>query len=146
LPAGRLQRQAPPDGFVIRRAGLDDLAKLVAFFSGAGHMSRSPAGVERPLRNRRVWIALKDGEVVAAALTNAETERLAMVGGVYTAPAWRGRGLSQAVCSALCDELIQTGRQPVLYWENPAAGRVYTKLGFRAIGTWRSLRLLPVVR
>ncbi|MCC6453801.1 MAG: GNAT family N-acetyltransferase [Caldilineaceae bacterium] len=146
LPADGLQRQPPPDGFVVRRATLDDLAALVAFFADAGKMSRSAAGIELPLRDRRVWIALQGGEVVSAALTNAETERLAMVGGVYTAPAWRGRGLSRAVCSALCDELIQTGRQPALYWDNPVAGRVYAKIGFRAIGIWRSLRLSPVVR
>ena len=64
-----------------------------------------------------------------------------MVGGVYTSPAWRGNGLSQAVCSGLCAELIEIGRQPVLYWHDPAAGHVYTKLGFRPIGTWRSVRL-----
>lgn len=141
LPAGKLRLQAPPSGFEIRRATLDDFDSLVVFFADAGDMSRTPAGVERPLRDRRVWIALQGDEVVSAALTNAETTTLAMVGGVYTAPAWRGRGLSQAVCSQLCDELVREGRQPVLYWENPAAGHVYAKLGFRPIGTWRSLRL-----
>jgi predicted GNAT family acetyltransferase len=104
-------------------------------------MSRTPPAIERPLRDRRVWLALKEGDVVAAALTNAETSSLGMVGGVYTAPAWRGNGLSQAICSGLCAELIAIGRQPVLYWHDPAAGYVYAKLGFRPIGTWRSVRL-----
>jgi hypothetical protein len=141
LPDGSLQPQSAPDGFVVRKATMDDLAGLVAFFSDAGDMSRTPASTERPLRDRRVWIALKDGEIISAALTNAENDTLGMIGGVYTVPAWRGLGLSQAVCSGLCQELIETGRQPVLYWDNPAAGRVYTKLGFRKIGTWRSVRL-----
>jgi predicted GNAT family acetyltransferase len=114
---------------------------LIALFAGAGDMARTPAGVERPLRDRRVWLALRDGEVVAAALTNAEIEGMGMIGGVYTTPAWRGHGLSQAVCSGLCAELIANGRTPLLYWHNPMAGYVYTKLGFRQIGTWRSVRL-----
>lgn len=132
---------ANPQGFVVRKATLDDLPKLITFFADAGDMTRSPAAVERPLRDRRVWIAQQEGEIVAAALTNAETSTLAMIGGVYTTPAWRGHGLSQAVCSGLCKELIEIGRQPVLYWINPAAGHVYTKLGFREIGMWRSVRL-----
>jgi predicted GNAT family acetyltransferase len=141
LPPNGLRPRAAPVGFVVRRATLDDLVGLIVFFADAGDMTRTPPAVERPLRERRVWIAQRDDEIVAAALTNAETKSLAMVGGVYTKPAWREQGLSQAVCSELCRELIDTGRQPVLYWDNPAAGHVYAKLGFRAIGQWRSLRL-----
>ena len=141
VPPNGLQPQTARAGFVVRKAALDDLAGLVRLYGEAADMTRTPAAVERPLRDRRVWLALKDGEVVAAALTNAETNELGMIGGVFTAPAWRGYGLSQAVCSGLCVELIETGRQPVLYWHNPAAGHVYVKLGFRPIGMWRSVRL-----
>jgi uncharacterized protein len=144
LPMTELRPHTAPAGFVVRRATLDDLAGLAALYAGAEDMARTPAQIERPLRDRRIWMVEKDGEVVAAALTNAETESLAMIGGVYTAPRWRGAGLSQAVCSALCAELIATGRQPALYWQNPSAGHVYTKLGFRPIGTWRSVRLVRV--
>jgi len=141
LPEGGLVAQPAPAGFVVRKATMDDLSGLISLFTDAGDMSRSPAAVERPLRDRRVWLARKDGEVVAAALTNAETETLGMIGGVYTAPKWRGRGLSQAVCSAISEELISLGKQPTLYWQNEAAGHVYRKLGFRQIGIWRSVRL-----
>jgi len=82
--------------------------------------------------------------VLATALTNAEIRHRAMIGGVFTDPAVRGRGLSQAVCSALCAELLAEGKQPALYWANPAAGTVYRKLGFRLIGQWRSVWLKPV--
>jgi predicted GNAT family acetyltransferase len=67
-----------------------------------------------------------------------------MIGGVYTPPAMRGRGLSQAVCSALCAELMAAQKQPILYWDTPAAGAVYRKLGFCATGTWRSVWLHSV--
>lgn len=139
-----------PEGVRVRRASLADLGALVLFYSDAGSMSRSPLGVERPLRDSRLWLAEvggeadgetdgeADGEVVSAALTNAETRDLAMIGGVYTPPQWRNRGLSQAVCSALCADLLAAGKRPVLYWDNPSAGRVYTKLGFRPRGVWRS--------
>jgi predicted GNAT family acetyltransferase len=81
--------------------------------------------------------------MVAAALTNAETDSLAMIGGVYTPPEWRGRGLSQAVCAALCADLLAAALTPVLYWKTPSAGAVYRKLGFQTIGVWRAVRLGP---
>ncbi len=131
---------APP-GVRVRRATLDDLSALVAFYAQADEMTRSPAAVEHPLRDRRIWLAERDGTILSTALTNAELPDMAMIGGVFTRPEARGRGLSKAVCSALCAELLREGRRPVLYWNHPAAGAVYHKLGFRPIGTWRSVRL-----
>lgn len=130
-----------PAGVVVRRGTLDDLPRLIEFYTDAEHMSRSPAAVERPLRDTRLWLAEQENKILATALTNAETSKLAMIGGVYTPPAARGRGLSQAVCSALCADLIADQKQPVLYWSTLAAGAVYRKLGFRAMGQWRSVWL-----
>ena len=131
----------PPAGVTVRRADRRDLADLIALYADAGDMQRSPAGVERPLRDNRIWLAEEGGRIVSAALTNAETAALAMVGGVHTPPAARNRGLSQAVCSALCADLLRGNKQPVLYWRAPAAGAIYRKLGFKAVGVWRSVWL-----
>ncbi len=132
---------APPPDVVVRRARWADLEALVAFYADAGEMTRVAAAVEHPLRERRIWLAEQDGEILACALTNAETADHAMIGGVYTRPEARNRGLSRAVCSALCAELLGEARQPFLYWVNPTAGAVYRRLGFHPIGKWRSLRI-----
>ena len=145
LDGADFRPQPPPAGVEVRRATLDDLPALAAHYRDAGSMSRSPLGVERPLRDTQVWVALEQGQVSASALTNAETRALGMVGGVYTLPARRGRGLAQAVCSALCAALLAAGKMPVLYWASPDAGAVYRKLGFRAVGRWRSVWLERVV-
>jgi uncharacterized protein len=114
---------------------------LVAFYAHAEGMTRPPQAVARPLQDTRLWLAEQDGQILSTALTNAETQHLAMIGGVFTRPAARGRGLSQAVCSALCQDLFAAGCQPVLYWGEPVAGAVYHKLGFRPIGQWRAVWL-----
>ena len=137
--------QSSPDGVRVRRATRLDLPRLAVFYANAEHMRRTAAAVEQPLRHTRLFIAEDaadgSGAILSAALTNAETAELAMIGGVYTPPAQRGRGLSQAVCSALCRDLLAAGKMPVLYWETPAAGAVYQKLGFQMQGTWRSVWL-----
>lgn len=144
LETGEFRPPAPREDVAIRCATLEDLPRLVDFYRDAGEMSRSAAGAERPLRDGRVFIAVNDvGQVVSAALTNAETSEMAMVGGVYTPPQWRARGYSQAVCGALCADLLADRKRPVLYWKTPEAGRIYHKLGFTAIGVWRSVWLEP---
>ena len=134
-----------PAGVIVRRATLDDLPALVGIYSDAGSLSRTPAGTERPLRDGTVYVAEVGIEhkkaIVGSALTNAQSTTMAMVGGVYTDPAFRGRGLGQAVTSALCAELLSLDLVPVLYWHAPDAGHVYAKLGFRRIGFWRSVWL-----
>lgn len=144
LDGGAFRPQAAPPGALVRRATMEDLDALVAFYAGAERMARTRAAVERPLRERRVWVALTEGEVAAAVLTNAEIAGAAMIGGVFTRPDRRGRGLGQAVMSAICAELLAEGKTPHLYWENPVAGAVYRKLGFHPVGVWRSVRIARV--
>jgi hypothetical protein len=38
--------------------------------------------------------------------------------------------------AALCGDLLGRGIVPYLFWHNPAAGRVYDKVGFQDIGAW----------
>jgi uncharacterized protein len=137
---------APVEGIVVRRAVWHDLGDLVAFYAEAEEMRRLPEAVERPLRERRIWMATVDSVPYATALTNAEIADQAMIGGVYTKTQARGQGFSRMVMSALCAELLNEGKQPVLYWENPTAGAVYRKLGFQPIGIWRSVRLEEIER
>ena len=132
---------APPADVTVRRASMDDLPALTKFYAAAYEMARPRAAIVRPLQDTRLWLAEKADNVLATALTNAEIRQMAMIGGVFTVPSARGHGLSQAVCSALCNELFAEGKQPALYWANPAAGAVYRKLGFCPIGDWRSVWL-----
>lgn len=144
LSPATFQPVGAPAGVTVRRGSMDDYGALVEFYADAEDMTRTPPGVARPLQDTRLWLAEEHGKILSTALTNAETAQLAMIGGVFTQPSARGRGLSQAVCSALCQDLFATGRQPVLYWGKPAAGAVYRKLGFRPMGEWRAVWLQPV--
>ncbi|MDQ3247749.1 MAG: GNAT family N-acetyltransferase [Chloroflexota bacterium] len=144
LSSENFRPAAPPGQVIIRRGTLADVAALTDLYHEAGEMRRTSATIVRPLQDTRLWLAEAAGTVLAAALTNAETGGMAMIGGVFTRPTARGRGLSQAICSALCAELLAVGKQPVLYWINPAAGTVYRKLGFRQIGSWRAVRLQAI--
>lgn len=124
-----------------RRATEDDVPGLAALYAEAGEMARDEADVRRVLAHGRIFAAEQDGQIVAAALTNAETPDMAMIGGVYTPPNLRNRGHATACADALCRDLLREGIQPCLFYDNPRAGSIYRRLGFRDVGTWRLLRL-----
>lgn len=127
----------------VRRATHADYPALCRFYADAGQMTRTPRGVERPLTAGRVFLVEIAGEIVSAVLTNAETRAAAMIGGVYTPPPRRGQKFAAAAMTALCQSLIADGLRPVLYYDNPAAGAIYQRLGFRHIGLWQGVRLQP---
>lgn len=61
---------------------------------------------------------------------------LALIRGVYTVPSLRNKGLATSVCSALVEEIIRIGKQPMLWVaeSNLPARRTYRKLGFKKTG------------
>ncbi len=81
-------------------------------------------------------------ELVSYAQTSAENSMSAMIIGVATLPKWRGLGLASANVSALCRQQFEEGRKFVcLFYDNPAAGRIYNKVGFKEIGEYTLGRL-----
>jgi predicted GNAT family acetyltransferase len=100
-------------------------------------MRRDADSIRRCIEHNRIYITEVDGQVVSAALTNVETKDLAMIGGVFTPEPLRNKGYASAAMSALCTSLISDGRQPCLFYDNPAAGTIYRRLGFAEIGPWR---------
>ncbi|MEX0785844.1 MAG: GNAT family N-acetyltransferase [Dehalococcoidia bacterium] len=82
--------------------------------------------------------AHQDGRMVAVAGTHVVSQRdgIAVIGNVFTHPAYRGRGLGTLVTSAVTKELLSSCREAVLSVdpENEAAVRAYARLGYREVG------------
>jgi len=85
----------------------------------------------------------EDGVVIANANTIAVSRRAAMIGGVFTLPGYRGKGLATSVVSRLCRHLLERDVVPVLFFENPAAATIYHKLGFVDFAEWIVVCLKP---
>ena len=136
-----LDAAMPHAAYQARRAMHQDLERLVALYAGAGEMSRDAESIRGCLEHNRIFVTEVEGEIVSAALTNVETSSMAMVGGVYTPQPLRNRGYASAAMRALCASLIQEGIEPCLFYDNPAAGAIYRRLGFVDIGPWRMTKL-----
>ncbi len=128
----------------VRRATMADLPALVAFYTNAEEMSRDEQAVRHCLEHCRIFVATNEKRIVSAALTNAETRDLAMIGGVYTPPDLRFQGFASACVFAICQDLVADGKEACLFYENPVAEGIYRRLGFKQMGYWRLLSLRPV--
>lgn len=128
-----------------RRATMDDLDELADLYAGAGTMYRSRPNVMNKLKSGRVFVVDDPStqRIVSCALLNVESSRVGIIGGVYTHPTVRGRGYAAACTAALSIDLQKDGKLPCLFYENPVAGRVYSRLGFREVCAWGLLYLHP---
>jgi predicted GNAT family acetyltransferase len=107
-------------------------------------MQRDAESLHRKLdEGRRIVVTEDGGRIVSAALTTVETSSAAMIGGVFTPEPLRNRGYASAAMTQLCVELIAAGKQPCLFYDNPAAGAIYRRLGFEDIGPWHLVFLEP---
>ncbi|MDR0945508.1 MAG: GNAT family N-acetyltransferase [Bifidobacteriaceae bacterium] len=83
-----------------------------------------------------------DPVVVFKADLGAGVGPLVQVHGVWTHPAWRGRGLAHGGMAAVVREALAQGYRSVSLYVNDfnaAARAVYRDVGFREVGTWATV-------
>lgn len=78
-----------------------------------------------------------DGEMVASCATRHETTKSAIIIGVVASPKHRGKGYGTEVLIGLFNDLLEEGKIPYLFYNNPVARRVYKNLGAKEICEWR---------
>jgi len=78
----------------------------------------------------RNYIIREDGKIISNASTNAEIEKIAVLSNVITDESHRGKGLATKVCSKLCNDLIDEGKNVYLINYTDESTRLYEKLGF----------------
>lgn len=133
----------PESEYKIKKLALDNVNKVTDLLStitefGSRDDETFIAGIKNG--SARSYYLEKDGEVVATASTSAETSEMAMIVAVATAKNHRKKGYATAVMSKLCSDLIEEGKSACLFYDNPAAGKIYNRIGFREIGFWKMLR------
>lgn len=91
------------------------------------------------LTTEYIYKVSADGHIVAKAGTNAQGFHWFQIGGVYTLPAYRNKGLAAAAVAHLINTHSAEAHGFALFVKtaNTAALRVYEKLGFEQCGLFR---------
>jgi uncharacterized protein len=87
--------------------------------------------------NSRTAYLLVDGKMVSSCSTVTEYDKSAIVIGVVTNPDFRNKGYGSEVLIGLFETLLKEGKYPYLFYNNPAARRVYKKIGMEEVCEWR---------
>ncbi len=138
--------------FVVRRLEKTDVPEAVDLLSDIEEFSKTYKKSEREEQISRMEDEMAQGSKVAAggflngrmvsvASTSAENSESAMVVGVATIKQSRGKGYASAVVEALCRDCFERGKKYLcLFYDNPVAGRIYNRIGFRELGKYGMLR------
>ena len=116
-----------------------DLLVTIEEFSGT---FRSTDEICRKIESRsgRVYFIENEAkDVVCNVQTAAENSKSAMVVAVATHKDYRKRGFMAQCLSKLCRDLLNENKTLCLFYDNPEAGAVYHKLGFKTIGKWKMI-------
>ncbi len=136
-----------PEGIQIREVlSGDDVNAMIDFViwrwdapeAAAAYLDsvRAQHRIGEPGSPTRVWMAWKDGQPVAKAITY-ETEGVIGLYGVATRPEARGAGLGRYIClHALHETDAGRGLLGVLH-SSPMAVSLYRKMGFREVAPFR---------
>ncbi len=91
--------------------------------------------LRRTLREELVFVAEKDGVPLAKAATNARGFTVDQIGGVFTAPDLRGKGLGRLVVSELLKRVLREKEGACLFVKkkNRPAISLYERLGFAPV-------------
>ncbi|MCR8858500.1 GNAT family N-acetyltransferase [Bacillus pseudomycoides] len=129
----------------IKLATIDDVERIMKLQSNIEEFPQTGQS-EKILRQSletntgRTYYIEEKGEIIASASTSAENSLSTMVVGVCTHLSHRGRGYASLILQKMIWDFTQEGRTLCLFYNNPAAGRIYKRLGFKDIGTWTMYR------
>lgn len=88
------------------------------------------------LTRSRVWGCFEAGRLVGVARTPVVLPSVWVIGGIFTVPSARGRGVGRAVTAAVTRAALHTRARAALFVreDNAPARRVYDRLGFHTVG------------
>ena len=138
----------------LRLATLDDLhliapvhAAMAEAESGINPLEADREGFlarcSRRISQNRVWVVVRDNQLVFKADIQAETSELIYLEGVYVSPTERGTGLGRRCLNTLCADLLTRTRSicVLVNEENEKAHAFYRMCGFKCVSHYDTIFL-----
>ncbi len=129
------------DCSIVQKAKPSDAEALTALLDSISEFRDSVVREETRRRgledgSSRSYFIMEEGCMVSTASTAAENSLSAMVVGVATAEGYKKKGYATKCMVKLCRDLFLEGKELCLFYDNPAAGAIYKRIGFQDIGFW----------
>ena len=112
---------------------LEDITEFGVSKQGIDHF------VEGKMNSKEMGVTYyikEDGIAISTVATTAETTKNAMIIAVATHISARNRGLASYLMSYLMKEYFNKNKYLCLFYDNPQAGAIYKRLGFKDTEKW----------
>ena len=125
-----------PKANVARKLCPEDANSILALYSGDSRMKRDSERYAKWAERHVVYGVFSGGVLASVAGTWAECDEGWIIGGVYTSPMHRRKGLATMAVGAVTERALMSARQASLYVvsSNEPAIQVYKNLGCKKVG------------
>lgn len=133
------QLQELATSWQVKIAGVQDIDRVMDLYRQvSSFVDINPVAKRIDMENgvARTYYIEVDGQMVSSASTAAENTMSAMIVGVCTLEAYEKKGMASACVYQLCRDVMAEGKELCLFYDNPDAGRIYERLGFKCIDKW----------
>jgi ribosomal protein S18 acetylase RimI-like enzyme len=141
IPCAGLTLRKPDSGDMNALAALHAAYEQEEVLPAASEFSAAASrmNIERIFAKEQILVAELDGRIIGKINTNASAFTRCQVGGVYVLPEYRGRGIARRMAGEFITGLVAQGRGISLFVKktNPAARRVYQRIGFEILGDYQ---------
>ncbi|MEH7336005.1 GNAT family N-acetyltransferase [Neobacillus drentensis] len=125
----------------IHSAGIEDVDRIISLRSTIKEFQIRSDAREILLKSiesntSRTYYTEENGIMTSCVSTTAENSISAMIVGVCTRNENRRQGLATGIMQKLFNDVLSEGKTLCLFYDNPEAGRIYKRLGFKDIGMW----------
>ncbi|MBR0030770.1 MAG: GNAT family N-acetyltransferase [Treponema sp.] len=95
--------------------------------------------LKKALSRNALFVALSGRKIVGKAALNAVGENYVQIGGVYTVPEFRKKGIAKSLVQKIISEKTSSGKKIVLFAKkkNLPAQKLYESCGFERFGEFR---------
>lgn len=140
-----------PEDIQIKEFTEEDAYDIVEFYTTIDEFSNDYID-HREEQTETVKFGLRKGgrglgayyneKLIGTVMTAAENSISAMAIGVAVDPKFRQKGIASYLVSDLCQRCINDGMKFLcLFYDNPKAGSIYRRIGFKEIGTYNIIKL-----
>ncbi|XJZ28976.1 GNAT family N-acetyltransferase [Bacillota bacterium Lsc_1132] len=129
----------------VKQAGLEDVDRIIELRKTISEFQVKNDAQEILIQSMkantsRTYYTERNGLMTSCVSTAAENSLSAMIVGVCTKKEYRKQGLASAIMGKLFLDVLNEGKILCLFYDNPEAGRIYKRLGFKDIGLWTMYR------
>jgi uncharacterized protein len=130
-----------PDEVVYKKASLEDEDQILQLRQTIEEFhvrsdARDVLVQSMEANTSRTYFTEENGILTSCVSTAAENSISAMIVGVCTRKEYRRNGLATSIMQNLFQDVLEEGKTLCLFYDNPEAGRIYKRLGFKDIGMW----------